>query len=429
MRWRIAAGVSLLAVTITACSDSPTANLTTANNPIQLGVSSVSGAIFTTDVACDGTNVNAFPSKEDVYLDGGPVKEGSAGLPDGQYYVKVTEPDGTLLGTSIGSGDDTPAVVSGGEFDVCYQLSAILIKASDGTPGYDDSSNGGGVYKVWVSMSSTFEESASKTDNFKVESGLTEEDLASLDVMKFYDANTDGVKGDDATEPWLSGWKINVTDGVLSDDAFTPVHLELSPGTYTVAEYMPLELNWIPTTSTSFSGIDLGPGDSETVTFGNVCVGAGGGLTKGFWTNKNGQALIDAGDLAALVALHLRNYDGSDFDPASAAEVKDWLKNAEAVNMAYMLSAQLAAMKLNVLNGFVDGAALIYAPGSNSANGAGFASVSDLITEADAELGLHAAAWAGDAWRDYQKTLKDALDNANNDLTFVQAQPCAYTFE
>ncbi len=429
MRWRNAAGVSLLAVTLAACSDSPTANLTTATTPIQLGVSSLSGAIFTTNVACDGTNVNAFPSKEDVYLDGGPVKEGSAGLPDGEYYVKVTEPDGALLGTSVGSADDTPVQVTGGEFVVCYQLSAILVKASDGTPGYDTSTNGGGVYKVWVSTSSTFEESASKTDNFKVESGLTEEDLASLDIMKFYDANTDGLKGDDATEPWLTGWKVNVTDGVLSDDAFTPVHLELAPGVYTVAEYMPIELNWIPTTSVSFSGIDLGPGDSESVTFGNVCVGEGGGLTKGFWTNRNGQALIDASDLDALVALHLVDYYGDAFDPVTKEEVKEWLKNAEAVNMAYMLSAQLAAMELNVLNGFVDGSALIYAPSANSSNDAGFASVSDIIAEADAELELHPTTWAGDAWRDYQKSLKDALDDANNDLTFVQAQPCAYTFE
>ena len=44
--------------------------------------------------------------------------------------------------------------------------------------------------------------------------------------------------------------------------------------------------------------------------------------------------------------------------------------------MAYMLSAQLAAMRLNVLNGLVNASALIYAPGTNSANPAtGFATV------------------------------------------------------
>src|SRR5215204_322723 len=87
----------------------------------------VSGAIFTTESICDGTNVNIFSSKLDVYLDGGPAHPGAAGLPDGQYYVQVTEPDGTLLGTSVGATDETPVVVTGGEFVVCYQLSAILI--------------------------------------------------------------------------------------------------------------------------------------------------------------------------------------------------------------------------------------------------------------------------------------------------------------
>jgi hypothetical protein len=58
------------------------------------------GAIFTTNYLCNGTNVNIFGSKDDVYLDGGPARAGAAGLPDGYYYVKVTEPDGTLLGYS-----------------------------------------------------------------------------------------------------------------------------------------------------------------------------------------------------------------------------------------------------------------------------------------------------------------------------------------
>ena len=41
----------------------------------------VSGAIFTTDSTCTGTNVNIFSSKADVYLNGGPAHPGAAGLP------------------------------------------------------------------------------------------------------------------------------------------------------------------------------------------------------------------------------------------------------------------------------------------------------------------------------------------------------------
>ena len=58
----------------------------------------VSGAIFTTDLGCTGVNINIFQSKDDVYLDGGPAHVGAAGLPDGSYYVQVTEPNGTPLG-------------------------------------------------------------------------------------------------------------------------------------------------------------------------------------------------------------------------------------------------------------------------------------------------------------------------------------------
>ncbi|HEX7041747.1 MAG TPA: hypothetical protein VF189_00715, partial [Patescibacteria group bacterium] len=41
------------------------------------------GATFTTDVVCNGTNVNLFSDKDSVYLDGGPMHGGAAGLTDG----------------------------------------------------------------------------------------------------------------------------------------------------------------------------------------------------------------------------------------------------------------------------------------------------------------------------------------------------------
>lgn len=128
----------------------------------------VTGAVFTTDSLCNGTNVNLFSSKDAVYLDGGPKHGGAAGLTDGSYYVEVTEPNGTLLGTSIGSGNDTPVHVTSGSFDQCYQLTAILIKNSDNTPGFDTTTNNGGEYKVAVSTNSNFPGGSTKTDNFKV---------------------------------------------------------------------------------------------------------------------------------------------------------------------------------------------------------------------------------------------------------------------
>jgi hypothetical protein len=91
--------------------------------------------------------------------------------------------------------------------------------------------------------------------------------------------------------------------------------------------------------------------------------------------------------------------------------------------MAYMLSAQLSAMELNVRNGNVNGGSLIYAPGTTSADANGFATVNAVMTEANIELGLHGLTLSGSPYRSYQEALKNALDRANNNLSFVQAGP------
>lgn len=390
----------------------------------------VSGAIFTTDSACTGTNINIFGDKADVYLDGGPTHAGAAGLPDGEYYVQVTEPDGSLLGTSVGSFDETPVTVSGGEFAVCYQLTAILIQASDSQPGYDTTSNPGGEYKVWISSVSTFDNDLTKTDNFKVnaEDGDGTPPEATLHVIKFYDANANGINDDSQL---ITGWKVRIQDGI-DFIRYTPVTIVVEPDDYTVTEFMPIESNWISTTANPV-GVTLADGDQKTVEFGNLCVGAGGGLTLGFWSNKNGQALIGSGDLQMLRDLNLIQPKSSSpywqlFDPTTAGQVKTWLLNGTATNMAYMLSVQLAAMELNVYNNKVDSNSLIYAPGTTSANALGFASVNDVMAEANASLLANPYTVAAGAVRTYQEALKNALDRANNNLNFVQSSACAFSF-
>ncbi len=387
----------------------------------------VSGAIFTTDSACTGVNLNIYGDKDDVYLNGGPAHPGAAGLPAGEYYVQVTEPDGTLLGTSNGAADETPVVVdANGDFVGCYQLSAILLKAFDSSAGYDTTSNNGGVYKVWVSNQSDFENSSTKTDNFKVKAGDGgPPPTADLDVVKFYDANVNGVNDDG---PEIAGWKVGIEDAVSSLIRYTPVSIVLDPGNYTVSEFTPVEANWMHTTPTSVN-VSLAAGDSELVEFGNVCLGQGGGLTIGFWSNKSGQALYNN---AEMVALNLRNnlngkkpINGDHFNPTGYSQFRTWLLGANSTNMAYMLSAQLAGMKLNVLSGNVDGAAIIHAPGVNAS---GFISINDLMAAANAELGLHGLVLEGSDFRAYQTALKNALDNANNNVNFVQANPCAFSF-
>ena len=385
----------------------------------------VTGAIFTTSSACDGTNVNIFTSKTDVYVDGGPAHPGAAGLPDGFYYIQVTEPGGTLLGTSVGSANPTPVHVTNGDFDQCYQLEAVVIKASDSTPGYDDTTNGGGEYKVWVSPNSDF--SNGKTDNFKVKPEVPT--TGTLNVNKFYDANANGINDDG--QP-ITGWKIRITDD-LELFRFTPVSVILAPDDYIVTEFDPAETNWLHTTLNPVN-VTIAAGDNKTVEFGNLCLGPGGGHTLGFWSNKNGQATMNDGgslcpELTLLNNLYLRNGAGTRMNFAcDYTAFRNWLLSASATNMAYMLSAQLAAMELNVEAGFVNGNALVYAPGTNSANSLGFATINSLMTEANAELTLHGTALAGDSWRSYQEALKNALDKANNNLTFVQPTPCPFTF-
>jgi len=387
----------------------------------------VTGAIFTTDVSCTGTNINIFTNQAEVYLDGGPAHPGAAGLPDGYYYVQVTEPSGTLLGTSFGSAIPTPVHVTDGAFDVCYQLSAILIKASDSTPGYDETTNGGGEYKVWVSKEASFSGGDTKTDNFKVKPVVVVD--GQLNVNKFYDANADGLNNDGQL---ITGWKIRIQDGI-DIIRFTHASVVVDPDDYVVTEGDPTETNWVHTTTNPLN-VTINAGDNKTVEFGNLCLGPGGGHTLGFWSNKNGQATMNDSsslvpELNLLDSKCLRNSSGTDTNFAgNYTNFRTWLLGATATNMSYMLSAQLAAMELNVEAGFVAPGALIYAPGTNSANGLGFSTVGAVVAEAEAELCSHATALAGDPNRSYQEALKNALDKANNNVTFVQPTPCPFTF-
>lgn len=375
------------------------------------------GAIYTTDSGCNGVNVNIFAAKEDVYLDGGP-QGGGSGLPDGSYYVMVTEPDGTLLGSSVSPpapSNTQPFVVTGGEGN-CVQLMAVLYKASDGSPGYDTTTNGGGEYKVWVSMDPTFPNNESKTDNFKVRPNAQP---GTLCVNKFYDANVNGVF--DNTEALIPGWKFFVDDLCR----FTPQCVMLDEGSYNVCEDTPVEMVWVHTTPTCASAV-VTMGQTTTVDFGNVCLGPGGGLTLGFWSNRNGQRTVTASDLTFLSSLCLRNAAGGDFNPTSAAGLSSWLLGANATNMAYMLSAQLAAMELNVRHNFVNGNALVYTGGCGGL--ANFITINSLMNLANTSLCAYGLTPAGHPQRAYQECLKNVLDQANNNLNFVQSEPCPFSF-
>jgi hypothetical protein len=156
-----------------------------------------------------------------------------------------------------------------------------------------------------------------------------------------------------------------------------------------------------------------------TVTFGNYCKRPSGGLTIGFWSNKNGQALITSDDLLALRNLCLKNGNGTDFDPTTKDQVKSFLLSANAVNMANMLSAQLIAMTLNIRHGNVDGTSFDLCSGGT---------INQLVSDAAAALCNDGSTPAGDPNRATQESLKSCIDQLNNGAPVVPATPCTYSF-
>jgi hypothetical protein len=226
---------------------------------------------------------------------------------------------------------------------------------------------------------------------------------------------------------------------------------------------------WRATSSTESDDHFL-PTDSAN--FGNLCTGKGGGLTLGFWSNTNGESVLAYGaaytnkvakscDKTAdssngmknnllylfnnfnlvnatggyiasatagnpkLVTPNLSTAYSNTFDPYCF--FRSWILGATSTNSAYMLSAQLASMALNVHSNYVNPTALIYAPATLSANAAGFATVADVMAEANDSLGQNPYVVVNKllnnnvTLKTYQVALKDALDNANNNLGFVQA--------
>ncbi len=234
----------------------------------------VPGAIFTTNA--DGTIVNAntqYTSKCDVYLDGGPGPNApakAAGLPSGDYFFQVTDPSGqTLLSTDVVNnrrfhvstdgvitaytGTGGPVHVTGIDQDH-PELGAITISLANAScpSDYLDTSNSGGVYKVWVTpvasfvgdpslvdnacgngCSHGFASSASKTDNFKVKATAATFCLSVTKQLVDLAGNPSyGVHWPIAlTEPTgaTNNFFTNDTDGTLSICG-------LVPGSYTVAE-------------------------------------------------------------------------------------------------------------------------------------------------------------------------------------------------
>lgn len=229
----------------------------------------VDGAIFTSTVDATVVNENTrYGAKSEVYLNGGPQNLNANGLPDGAYYYQITDPSGKdllsnddiacrVLQVVGGRVAGVPADDAGGYgTPACYHAIGTVNEASGVLPvqmgsavtdpqWFLDTPNNGGEYKAWITPVAAyigvadhdqavagtnqstscragepchgFEDSHSKTDNFKIRESNPR--YADLTVCKFNDL--DGNGSQDVDEPFLAGWTINATDqhaAVTSED-------------------------------------------------------------------------------------------------------------------------------------------------------------------------------------------------------------------
>lgn len=291
-------------------------------------------------------------------------------------------------------------------------------------------------------------------------------------ATKFYDADASG--GQNGSEGVISGWKITLSDGQVGyTGANGTVCFNVLAGTYTVTEVLPSG-NWVSTTGTTCTKTISSDNCTGTCTFGNFCKTSCNGLTLGFWTNRNGQNILEAtaATHAAWVALLnnpcgagacLRNADGSIHTFSTYADLKSWLNGATATNMAYMLSVQLAA---NLLDGQFNGlgsstgmivpggmktlanvcivttlsgtpaitcgspallsATSLLAACSGCSVFDGFVTIGNLRSRACCLLAAYGNTTASSTQRTYQECVKDLLDVSNNNgnPSGSSAYPC-----
>jgi len=235
----------------------------------------------------------------------------------------------------------------------------------------------------------------------------------------FEDSNQNGVRN--AGEAGSPGITVNLVSNTLGQVMATAV--TNAQGAYSFGGLglddcsVELQLDtqlYVATTPTDVRLSACGCG-SQVVDFGKFslqlqCVGR----TIGFWRNNQGVAIIQNGGFwDELALLNLVTMSGSSFNPTGNVNTwRCWLKGANAWNMAYMLSAQLAAMQLNVLSGKVN-------PNCWVQTCSGPTTIQALMQAANIALGLDPYTPPCDNDRQLQRRLKDALDAANNNQNWL----------
>jgi len=418
----------------------------------------IHGALFTSDV--DGNvNVNIYDAKEDVYLNGGPTNDNcaAAGVDDGVYVYKVTNPSGSTL-LSTDTIDHRQFTVSGGVITAVNDhptdpgdCSSLQLQLAP----FDDTPNNGGEYKVWITRLSdynanggTFKPGSTKTDNFKVKV-TTAPETGGILIYKFYDANGNGEW--DGDEIPLFGWAMTVSgvgtgltqspDGLVT---FSGLSLDGNP--YSVAEgnagprwvQSASLINGAPSAGSPENPVSVTvvAGENTQVDFGNYCTCTILPYTADFWLGASGQTKLGDGgtmqtEFTLLRNANLRNAGGGHFNfnlllpqADNYAILSTWLLGAAGTtNEAYNLSAQLAVLKLNVEAGFNRGPYFFK----------GYGTITQIIADANAMLsnltcGTTCNTTTATQLGQDQHDLAAIIADINDGTLLIMPKPCAYKF-
>ncbi len=297
--------------------------------------------------------------------------------------------------------------------------------------------------------------------------------LAPLGGHKWYDTNANGTHQTDGTEPGVANFVIqgNVTEPngtVIPVQATTDATGAYSLGDFPVGSTFSLsevqKTGWVetaPTNNTDSGTIPVeGSQNNDFLNYNKA--GDIGGLTLGFWSNKNGAIVLTglAGGptktsvgtwptyATFLSGLNLVDGKGNAFNPTGdyngLVSFQSWLTGASGTNAANMLSAQLATTELDTTSALQNGmkpykggllaTALVPAPSlvnnptgtiavvHNAAWPVGWYSIQSIMDAANAQLGAPGGNLTVNAsnLRTWETTLQTVLNQINNSqLPFV----------
>lgn len=249
---------------------------------------------------------------------------------------------------------------------------------------------------------------------------------STLCVNVFYDANANGYP--DEYSP-LEGVAVRLDADSVHHEGFTSAE---GLACFTDLATMPYLLTTEGPPSyklTTYEEQYVYPYGPSTAYVGMVCLGEAGAESKGFWTSRLGKRAFESTPynesiLYSMSYLNLRNPNGSLFTPGSYDQLAVWMKQASGRNMSNLLSAELAAFVLNIQTGKVDGSRMVYAPGFGYYANGNFVDGYSLMRQVGSYLSAYPVSKGGDNSRPMMEKLKDILENANGDRTFVQLEPC-----